>query len=160
MFLRKQNGGDNLKDNILELYEELYKKKKVLSKLISKVPLHGHGYSEVHCIYLIGKMDFPNVTKIAEQLKMTRGAISKITKKQIEDGLISTYTTPNNKKEIYFRLTEKGQQLFDEHELRRIECKERDMKFLECYPNEKLNIIEEFLTEFNSYLKERIEELS
>ena len=72
MFLRKQNGGGNLKDNILELYEELYKKKKLLSKLISKVLLHGYGYSEIHCIYLIDKMDFSNVTKIAEQLKMTR----------------------------------------------------------------------------------------
>ena len=35
---------------------------------------------------------------------MTRGAISKITKKLIKKGIIESYQKPDNKKEIYFRL--------------------------------------------------------
>ena len=37
--------------------------------------------AEIHCINAIGKLKQANVTKIAEMMRMTRGAISKINKK-------------------------------------------------------------------------------
>ncbi len=43
----------------------------------------GISLAEMHCIHWIGLTDQPNVTKIAEQMRMTRGAISKIVKKLI-----------------------------------------------------------------------------
>ena len=42
--------------------------------------------SEVHCIDVIGTIEYPNVTKIANEMDMTRGAISKICKKAAEKG--------------------------------------------------------------------------
>lgn len=59
---------------------ELYEKQDMLNKLTSKEFIQSYGYSEIHCIDLIGKLEKPNVTKISSKLSMTRSAISKIVK--------------------------------------------------------------------------------
>lgn len=56
---------------------------------------------------------------------MTRGAISKLTKKLIKKGLIVSYQKPDNKKEIYFRLTEQGKVINKVHEKLQKEHQER-----------------------------------
>ncbi|MCR1897635.1 MarR family transcriptional regulator [Irregularibacter muris] len=145
---------------ILELLAEHLEKQDLLSKLIEKEFLHGYGYSEIHCIDAIGVLDTPNVTNIANHLKMTRGAISKITKKQIMAGLIESYSLEDNKKEIYFKLTRDGQKLFDEHKQRHEIWRKRDSAFLNQYPENKLAEICTFLEEFNEYLGEQIEFIS
>ncbi|MDF2935735.1 MAG: transcriptional regulator, MarR family [Paenibacillaceae bacterium] len=66
------------------------------------------GFRDVY----IGNHADSNVTKLAESFYMTRSAISKITKKLMEKGLIDSYQKPENKKEIYFRLTEQGRRLY------------------------------------------------
>ena len=73
-------------------------------------------FLEVHCIDFIGKHADPNVTKLAKALRVTRSAISKTTKKLLEDGAIQRYRKPDNKKEIYFKLTDAGWRIFREHE--------------------------------------------
>ena len=80
----------------------------MLSKLTESQCLDEYGYSETHCIDNIGRLELPNVTKIAEQMQMTRGAISKMTKKLLAKGLIEKYTLETNKKEVYFKLTERA----------------------------------------------------
>ena len=100
---------------ILALLAEHLEKQDLLSKLTEKEFLHGHGYSEIHCIDAIGTLDKPNVTNIANRLNMTRGAISRMSKKLKAKELIESYFLENNKKEVYFRLTDKGEKLFNEH---------------------------------------------
>ena len=129
----------------------------MLSKLTENVCLDEYGYSETHCIDYIGKLELPNVTKVAEHMQMTRGAISKMTKKLLAKGLIEKYTLENNKKEVYFRLTESGIELFKEHEKRHKLWEKRDMQFLERYSKEEIKIITKFMKEFNVYLEEQIE---
>ena len=72
----------------------------MLSKLTEGKCLDEYGYSETHCIDYIGRLELPNVTKIAEHMGMTRGAISKKTKKQLAKALIQKYTKESNKKEV------------------------------------------------------------
>lgn len=40
--------------------------------------------TEVHCIHWIGTLDHANVTKVSNEMGMTRGAISKICKKLLK----------------------------------------------------------------------------
>lgn len=128
----------------------------MLSRLTENVCLDAYGYSETHCIDYIGKLERPNVTKIAEQMQMTRGAISKMTKKLLTKGLIEKYTLEKNRKEVYFRLTESGMELFKEHEKRHKLWEERDTQFLERYSAEEIEILTKFMKEFNVYLEEQI----
>lgn len=128
----------------------------MLSKLTENVCLDEYGYSETHCIDYIGRLELPNVTKIAEHMQMTRGAISKMTKKLLNKGLIEKYSLETNKKEIYFRLTDQGKLLFEEHAKRHRLWEKRDMQFLSRYSKEEIDVISRFMKEFNDYLEEQI----
>lgn len=147
-----------MSNEILDELTELYEKQDILTELASVDVLKGYGYSDIHCIDVIGKIENPNVTKISKELNMTRGAISKITKKQIASGLISSYTLEDNKKEIYFKLTDKGNELFYEYDKRHKKWEKRQELFLEKQSEETLKRVKEFLKDFNNYLKEEIEE--
>ncbi len=145
---------------LIPKFKELYEKQDILTKLTSKEFLHGYGYSEIHCIDLIGKLDNPNVTKLSSKLSMTRSAISKIIKKLLTKKAITSYKKKNNKKEIYYKLTEKGKVLFDEHLKRHSAWEERDRKFFQQLNNKDLETINKFLNEFNKYLEKQIIELN
>lgn len=147
-------------NDILDLFTELYEKQDMLSKLTQSSRLQGYGYSTIHCIEAIEDIDDPNVTKLADKLKMTRGAISKITKKLIANELIEIYQNDNNKKEIYYKLTDSGMQLYLDHQVRHQKYVKRDQIFFEEQDEQKLIIVKEFLGEFNLYLSNQIEELS
>lgn len=132
----------------------------MLSQLTENVCLNEYGYSETHCIDFIGKLELPNVTKIAESMQMTRGAISKMTKKLLNKGLIEKYTLETNKKEVYFRLTDLGMVLYKEHEKRHKLWEKRDTNFLTRYSKEETEFLIKFMKEFNSYLEEQIEKIT
>ncbi len=132
----------------------------MLSKLTESQCLDEYGYSETHCIDYIGRLELPNVTKVAEHMGMTRGAISKMTKKLLAKGLIEKYTLETNRKEIYFRLTEEGRLLFEEHAKRHRLWEKRDMNFLSRYSAEEMRMVHRFMREFNGYLEGQIAELA
>ena len=132
----------------------------MLSKLTESQCLDEYGYSETHCIDFIGRLELPNVTKVAEHMGMTRGAISKMTKKLLTKGLIEKYTLESNKKEVYFRLTEQGKLLFEEHDKRHRRWEKRDMEFLARYSKEEVETVYQFMQEFNGYLETQIEDLT
>lgn len=145
---------------ILALLAEHLEKQDLLSKLTEREFLHGYGYSEIHCIDAIGTLDTPNVTKIANRLKMTRGAISRMARKQIAQGLVESYSLEDNRKEIYFRLTTRGEEVFNEHKQRHKIWEKRDSEFFNKYSEDKLSEICTFFEEFNAYLGEQIKLLS
>ncbi len=101
----------NKAEQVMIGFRDLYNKMASLNNLKIKDRIKGYqSYksSEIHCIEYIGSNVDSNVTKLAESYYMTLGAISKLTKKLIKKGLIESYQKPDNKKEIYFRLTSQG----------------------------------------------------
>ena len=91
-------------DQVMEGFREVFNKIALLNKAKMEKSLEGYKASEVHCIEYIGKNIDTNVTKLAESFYMTKGAMSKVTKKLIKKGYIESYQKPENKKEIYFKL--------------------------------------------------------
>ena len=151
--------GKNMKEQrqLLKEIALMLEHQDMLSKLTESQCLDEYGYSETHCIDNIGRLELPNVTKIAEHMQMTRGAISKMTKKLLAKGLIEKYTLETNKKEIYFRLTEQGMVLFREHEKRHKQWEKRDMQFLDRFSKDEIAVIMKFMKEFNEHLETQIE---
>lgn len=145
---------------LLKKISLMLERQDMLSKLTESSCLDEYGYSETHCIDFIGRLELPNVTKVAEHMGMTRGAISKMTKKLLAKGLIEKYTLETNKKEVYFKLTDQGKLLFDEHAKRHRLWEKRDMEFLSKYRKEEVDVVYRFMKEFNGYLERQIEELS
>ena len=71
---------------------------------------------EIHTIQSIGKNPGINVTNLAEQMGVTKGAVSQIIKKLIKKGLVRKTHAPGNVKEIVPELTELGWTGFHNHE--------------------------------------------
>lgn len=148
-----------MEQELLEEFKKYLEKQDMLNKLTENQSLNEHGYSEIHTIVAIETLKEANVTSIAGRLKMTRGAISKITKKLVSKGLITPYTIPGNKQKIFFQLTEEGKVLYEAHEVRHNLWLERDCKFLSAFPEETFAVIFDFMKQYNEYLESQITEL-
>ncbi|MGG2091498.1 MarR family transcriptional regulator [Bacillus sp. S13(2024)] len=135
---------------------DLFDKMVWLNKFKMEDRLKGYMPSEVHCIESIEKNRDTNVTKLAKALYMTRGAISKLTKKLIKKGLIESYQKPDNKKEIYFRLTEQGKIIYDIHEELHKEFQERDKVIFEKVTEKQFDSMLNFVEKYSKHLDEEI----
>lgn len=147
-----------MNDNLLNLFAEYLEKQDALSKLTEHEKLHEYGYSEIHTIVAIGDLQNPNVTSIAQHMKMTKGAISKIIKRLLSANVIKTYQFEDNKQKIFYSLTKKGKFLYNEHKKRHELWLQRDRHFLDRYSESQLEFIQNFMVDFNLYLQEQIDE--
>ncbi|EPS50273.1 MarR family transcriptional regulator [Clostridium botulinum CFSAN002369] len=135
---------DNI-NSIVEGFKEIYEKEEILGKIAFRGEYEKYGVSEIHCIDFIGKIENPNVTKISENMNMTRGAISKICKKLLNNKLIDKYKKPENDKEIYFKLTKSGEELYKCHEIKHKKWEERNNNFFKNVDREEQEIVVSFL---------------
>ncbi len=158
LFPRKRGG--QMYDKLLDVFNEYLDKQDALSNLSEHGNLHDYAYSEVHTLAAIGDLSQPNVTALARHMHMSKGAISKITKRLQTAGLIETYQLENNKQKVFFRLTPAGQLLYDEHHESHSRWMQRDREFFKRYDPEVIECITNFMVDFNAYLEEKIEELS
>lgn len=145
-------------DIIMNNLKEIYEKEECLGKKAFKGRYKEYGISEIHCVDAIGKIEDPNVTKISKYMSMTRGAISKIAKKLLENGIIKKYKKPENEKEIYFRLTKLGEEMYFFHEEKHRNWEERNNKFFQDISENEQKIIINFLQSFNKHLENQIDE--
>ncbi|UPK46829.1 MarR family transcriptional regulator [Paenibacillus pabuli] len=146
----------NKEEQVLLGFRDLYNKLVWLNKEKMEESLKGYKPSEVHCIEYIEKNADSNVTKLAESFYMTRGAISKLTKKLIEKGLIESYQKSDNKKEVYFRLTEKGKVIYQIHEDLHNEFHERDKAVFEQVTEEQFDSMLNFVNKYSQHLDAEI----
>ena len=149
-----------MEQEMLRQFTQLYNNQDILSNLINSGLNSRYSNSELHCIEVIGKLEHPNGVKLATLLSMTRGAVTKLAKRLLQDGLIESYTRSDNKKEIYYRLTSTGEVLFKEHEVAHTKWEERDIAFLSSVPIKEQQVVLEFLQKFNNYLQAKIQEES
>ncbi|MGW9124201.1 MarR family transcriptional regulator [Paenibacillus chitinolyticus] len=146
----------NKEEQVLTGFRDLFNKLVWLNKGKMENSLKGYKPSEVHCIEYIEKNVDSNVTKLAESFYMTRGAISKITKQLLKKGLIESYRKPDNKKEIYFRLTEKGKVIYNIHEDLHKEFQERDKAVFEQVTEEQFDSMLSFVETYSRHLDAEI----
>ena len=146
----------NKEEQVLMGFRDLLNKIVSLNKPKMKDSLKGYKSSEVHCIGYIGSNVDSNVTKLAQSFYMTRGAISKLTKKLIKKGIIESYQRLDNKKEIYFSLTEQGQVINKIHEELHKEFQERDKAVFEQVTEEQFDIMLSFVEKYSKHLDAEI----
>ena len=108
--------------------------------------------TELRCIEYVGSHTNVNSTRLAEIFYMTTGATSKLTKKLLAKGLLQRYQRPDNRKEIYFRLTEAGNQLFATLSDLRQKIRERDAPIFERMTDEECNAILGFVRRYDDHL--------
>lgn len=146
----------NKEEKVMVGFRDLFNKIAWINKPKMEERLKEYKPSEVHCIEYIGKNVDSNVTKLAESFYMTRSAMSKITKKLIEKGFVESYQKPDNKKEIYFRLTKQGKEINKIHDKLHKEFQERDKVVFEEVTEEQLDSMINFVEKYSRHLDEEI----
>ena len=146
----------NKEEQVIMGFRNLLNKMVVLNKSKMEDSLKGYKSSEVHCIEYIARNTDTNVTKLAESFYMTNGAISKLTKKLIKKGIIESYQKPDNKKEIYFRLTSQGEAINKIHDELHKEFQERDKVVFEQITEEQFDSMLNFVEKYTRHLDEEI----
>ena len=109
--------------------------------------------SEMHCVDFVFKTELPNVTKLSEKMNITKGGVSKIIKKLIEKNAIESFSVDTNKKEIYYKLTNKGKKVFKLHKNIHAKCCEINLEFFKNCSKEEIKYTILFLEKYIQYLK-------
>ncbi|WP_026882248.1 MarR family transcriptional regulator [Clostridium akagii] len=143
-------------EQVIKGFREILNKIVSLNKPKMRDSLKGYKSSEIHCIEYIGRNVDSNVTKLADSFYVTRGAVSKLTKKLIKKGIIESYQKPDNKKEIYFRLTSQGKAINKVHEELHKEFQERDKAVFEQVTDEQFDTILSFVEKYSRHLDAEI----
>lgn len=155
----------NKEEQVIMAINDLYNKVAWLNKLklaesFKNDNLQTYTPSEISCIEYIGNNVDSNVTRLAESSYMTRSALSKMTKKLIKKGIIERYQKPDNKKEIYFRLTGKGKEIYNIHEEMTNKFLERDKIVFEQVPVEQLDSMLRFFDRYSRHLDAEIKQMN
>jgi len=118
-----------------------------------ELALKDYKLSEIELIENIALIPNANVTRLAAASYMTRGAISKLTKKLIAKNIIESYQSVENKKEIYFRLTTHGKKINNIHQELHQSFLQRDEEVFKYMTDEEFDTIFRFIGRYRHHLK-------
>ncbi len=96
----------------------------------------------------VGRLEPVNGITISKQSRIPKGSVSKITRRLISKKLITKESLPNNKKEILFRTTALGKEIFLAHKSFDQKMEKGFLKFLKKYSPEELAFVVRILQDF------------
>lgn len=141
-----------LKGHFMHLAENYYNK-------YSKQMYKDLTLTEVHCLASIASVSKPNVTQISLDMRMTKGAITKITSKLIKKNLLIKYNLPDNKKEVYFKLSPEGLDIYRVNQTRQGQIEQGERDFFDTFSQGDLATLVDFFHKYNTYIQEKIDAL-
>lgn len=98
-------------------------------------------HSEVALLQAIDTHPGRNVSDLSDLLDVTKSAVTQLSAKLHEKGLIEKYTIGNNKKEKFFRLTDIGQTVRKGHETYHLEANNKMRQYLCSLDSQKKSTI-------------------
>jgi DNA-binding MarR family transcriptional regulator len=110
---------------------------------------------EIHVIDTIGNHQGINLTGLSELLRVTKGAVSQKVKILENKKYIERYQNPGNRKEVLFKLTESGRNIFNGHKEFH---KQLNLKIKNCFRNFKDSDFET-ISSFLKVIEEHFETL-
>lgn len=102
----------------------------------------------LHVLDAIGQLEPVNGITISKHFDMQKGTISKSTRRLLAKKLIEKESLPNNKKEVLFRLTPLGRELFEVHRALHQQMGKGIIQFLQRYEPDKLEFLVGMLQDF------------
>ena len=97
--------------------------------------------NEVHLIVVIGKNQPLNLVKLSELLDVSRSAITQSVRRLIQKNLVVFDFEPNNGKNKYLRLSEKGIEVFKIHKEQQEHIEKAIFSVLRNYSEEDLQMV-------------------
>ncbi|WP_238918659.1 MarR family transcriptional regulator [Clostridium sp. YIM B02555] len=116
-------------------------------------------FSQIHCIAAIEYIEDANITKLAQELSMTTGAITKMCRKLLNEGYVSKYQREGNNKEVYYNLTELGMNVCEIHKKIHDKSYNKKKAIIEQYNDEEKAIILRFLDDVNLIVEDTFSDI-
>ena len=82
-----------------------------------------------------------NGATISTQFRIPKGTVSKVTRRLVASKLVRVESLPNNRKEILFRLTPLGRELFEVHRAFDEQMERGFIQFLRRYDASELRLL-------------------
>ncbi|MEK5641223.1 hypothetical protein BK138_15020 [Paenibacillus rhizosphaerae] len=95
----------------------------------------------LHVIDAVGQLEPVNGITISKQFDIPRGSVSKVTRRLIVLGVIQSESLPDNKKEVLFRLTPLGREIYDLHEALHGQIERNAKRFMQRYTLDELQLL-------------------
>ncbi|MHA6530552.1 MarR family transcriptional regulator [Paenibacillus sp. BAC0078] len=112
-----------------------------------QIDMLSNNITSVHVIDCIGDHEPINHTGIVKKMDLSKASITNISSKLLETGFIMRSQLNNNRKEIYFSLTDKGRHVYHLHKKLHEERVERFYQFFESYTEAELQTIGKFMSD-------------
>jgi DNA-binding MarR family transcriptional regulator len=128
---------------------KMYYREKKPIKIHDKLFLHR---AEIHIIEAIGRHPGINVTSLANQIGITKGAVSQTLKKIHQKNLITKNKDIGNDKEILLNLTEDGKKVFMGHERTHLEINKKFKDIFGILEKDKFDFLINVLRKIENYL--------
>jgi DNA-binding MarR family transcriptional regulator len=93
----------------------------------------------------IGSLEPVNGITVSRQFHIPKGSVSKATRRLIAKKLIQAGSLPNNKKEILYRTTPLGRELFEAHRAFDEQMERSFIQFLKQYKKDELKFLARLL---------------
>ncbi|WDV44637.1 MarR family transcriptional regulator [Clostridiaceae bacterium M8S5] len=110
--------------------------------------------SEIHFIDAIGCNEQIKPSELSNKLGITYGAITQIATKLIKKKLIEKYKIKNNKKEVYYKLTESGKVAYENHRLFHQELNDKIVSYLKDLSKDEIQVLLGLLDIADKYIPE------
>ena len=148
----------NREELFMTAYMDVVEKFMQLNRRAVTTQFQDYKHAEVETVALVGQLDQPNVTELAEATGMTRGGVTKLMNKLVEKDLVVAFQKPANKKERYFRLTESGGELNRRHEALHNDIYARDEAIFATLSDAELNQMLAFAQTLIDHFDDRLQQ--
>lgn len=113
--------------------------------------------AEIHTIAAVGSHPNINITTLAEQLGITKGAASQMIYKLVDKGVVEKKVSPDSDTEVVLNLTEDGMINYKAHEEYHRQTNDKAMKLLEDMPDSFYQYMLEYFSAFEKVIDENLE---
>lgn len=103
--------------------------------------------AEIHTVVIIGKSGKLNVSELAKLRSISRSAVTQLTDKLKEKGLIEKVKNKNNRKELMLSLSTKGEVVYREHRSQQKYLEDKIYTVINKYSKKELEILINMLSE-------------
>ncbi|NTV90474.1 MAG: MarR family transcriptional regulator [Clostridiales bacterium] len=152
-------GEAEIKESLyLKEFDTMFSRMLSLNMYIEKSFVGEQQLSEIRCIEAIWKANEINIKGLSASCRMTKGAVSKIAQKLIKKGLVECFCKPDNRKEVWLKLTGKGLEAALRHQGYHDMLENRDKVVFNSLNDSEKDAVIKFFQTFNNHLDEKLAE--
>lgn len=137
----------NISKNILNIIDTFVKKDREANYYGTDTKLH---FSEIHMIVFIKENKGLHMSRIAEEMNVTRGAVSQTIGRLYKKGFLVKEISDDNKSKLEIKLTEKGEIAYNNHQKEKKDFYSLVSHLLKDYDEEKIESLDQFLENLNN----------